>query len=315
VRSRHARRTAAAALVLLVTSLLGLGALAGSAAAQTATTTSFTTTPQSPVAELAALTFHVVVTPAAATGTVAIVSNGTQIASAMVTSGRVDVTVPSMTPGSQAVQATFYPADAAAYGSSASATQVVQVVAQGHITLTVLKGSAVSPGGPVPVGSTVDVAVSGYPASSEVTAQLDSTGVTATFRVDSAGSGHALVYLARTLPSRVYRLTATSGRVVSSFAFYVYNPALTSSPTPTPAPAVPTATPTVYAAPAGIPATGRTPQLAHTGAEVAVVVPVAVALMIGGYLMLLWSHAPSVTYASVTGRHEVRRSGPRHARR
>ena len=152
MRSRHARHTLAAAVLLLVGTVAGGIALGGEAGAQTPTTVTFSTTPESPVAELASLTFHVVVKPAAATGTVAVVANGTQIASAMVTTGSVDITVTSMTPGSQAVQATFYPADAAAYGSSASATQVVQVVAQGHITMSVVTGSAVSPGGPVPVG-------------------------------------------------------------------------------------------------------------------------------------------------------------------
>jgi len=311
VRSRHARHIVVAAVTLLASLVAVVAGLASSAGAQTSTTLSLTVSPTGVIAELTPVTFHVVVTPSTATGTVAMIANGSQIASAILTKGSVDLTVSSMAPGSQNVQATFYPADAAAYSSSASAAQVVQVVAQGQITMTVVKGKDVSPGGPVAVGATVAVVVTGFPASSSVTAVLDTTGITSTFATDSSGAGHLLVFLPRTLGSRVYRLTASSGRVVSTFTFYIYNPYATPSPTPTPArSSAPAVVATATAAVAGIRATGATPELAHTGTDVAEVVPAALVLLVGGTALMSWSR----NLGRSRGRHAGGAARPRRAR-
>ena len=330
MRSRHARHTIVAVALMLASVTLGFVRLAPSAGAQTPTKVSFTMSPTGLITSTTRVTFHVVVSPAKAAGTAALIVNGRQAASAMMVNGSVDITVAPMGPGFQQLQATFQPADPSTYSWSASAAQMLQVVTPIHITVAIANGKVLPPGAVVALGSTVAVAVTGFPKSTTALARLLPSKVIAAFSTDGSGAGRVLMFLPHSLPIGDYRLTATAGAVLATFALRVYDPNSSASPTPTPTPSSPTPVATgttppatvspgepsaassvsVAAAVEGIPATGSTPQLAHTGAELADLVPLSVAMFGGGMLMLAWSR----NLAPVRGRHTSAPSRPKHAR-
>jgi hypothetical protein len=310
--ARPARRLwrAFAALFLMVLPLVGSLALASPAsAAVTPTAVGFAFSPASPIDPFTVVTLHAVVTPSSARGYVRFLANGVPIASQIATQGDVLLSTTMLPIGTLSIVAEFVPSDTSAFQPSLSASHTLVVLAQPRAWLLTLAGVAVPAGGQVRVPSLVRVSVDGFAPNSVVAVRLGETSVSGTVHVDASGAGSTTLSAPSTLGSNVYLLTAAARALTTSFVFYVYNPgAARAAPAPSVVGSAPAAAAAVgVAVPAvGIPATGATPSLAHTGSDVVTLLPLAILLLVlGGACLSQAGAAPLAAgrHARLVGAH------------
>ncbi len=306
VIGRHVPRLRAGLAVVLVALLAVVGSIAlapSASAAPASTSVALAFSPTGPVDPFTLVSFHAVVTPRTAPGSIRFLANGVAIASGEVTGGDVALTTTMLPVGDLTIVAEYVPSDARVFAPSRSAQQPLVVVTQPRAWLLTSSGSAVPAGGQVRVPSTVQVDVDGFAADSVVSVELGGTSVGTAIRTGSDGTGSARFAIPASLGSRVYVMTAKSGSLTTSFVFYIYNPFLVpTTPPTTPPPGSPAVAPvSATVQHGGIPSTGRTPSLAHTGTDAVSMLPLGLMLLlVGGLLMRA---QPLV--AGLAGRHAV----------
>ena len=329
-RHQHVARSLAGLAVVLGTVFIALGASPASAADPATTQVSFAFLPAGTVTVLSLENFHATVTPSGANGVVYFKAGPTTIASQSVSKGEVSLSTTLLPQGLLSLTAVFVPTDAAAYAPSTSPAQQLLVLPQSRVALSTSDGTQLAAGGPIKPGTAVTVTVSGFPADQLVTVTV-TPGLAGSISTDGSGGGSTILTIPLTMKSASYQVTAASGNLSTAFGFYVYNPAVAAAATPavvaaptvssTPPPAtVPivtvvgtggtttTTTTTTTTVPAtGIPASGATPALAHTGGDVLDLGPLAVLLVLAGAGLVRLGAADSATRRQVlepsVGRH------------
>ncbi len=260
-------RHALAVLAVGVLATLSLVAAPAAHADGTATTTQLIISANGPVGVFDKVTFDAYVNPSFATGRVQFVANTTIIGTADVLAGKATITTAYHELGTLTVTAHFMADPGAPYLESVSDPQTLVVKPVPAVWLTSVSGGTYPPGGQIRVRTTVKVNIAHFTPGHSASLTLTNRSLGIAVPIDSEGSGVATITLP-TEPSVVTSLVAADGVVSAEFGFYIYNPPGSPSPTPSPTqqPATtPTPTPTSVPVGAGIPATGATPSLAHTG--------------------------------------------------
>ena len=149
-------------------------------------------------------------------------------------------------------------------------------------------GVLVPPGSEVTAGSSVVIAVSGFPAEVRVSLTLGTWPVPQSFVTSASGSGSVDTVVPATLASSVYVLAASGGNQSAAFVFYVYNPPKvgpTPTPTPTPSSVVVVAPRVVLAGDAGTAASAGS--LPVTGVSLLPLLVTAGVSLLGGLVLVL----------------------------
>jgi len=284
VSGRHATLARLAAASLLSGAVvLGIGnPVALAATSSGAATVTVAPVPSGAVSVYSSVMLTAAIQPTTGPGAVVFSVDHDRLPPVPMVDGSATVTVPFESVGDHLVTATFLSA-AADVAAVSSAPIVVTVLPQPKMWLALLSGERVPPGSELHAGQSVVAMFNGFTSDALVSFDLGGRPLPIAAQTNEFGLGSVRMTIPDTIAAGPYFFHAVVGDSTALFAFYVNRPAA-PSPTPTaavvPTPSPPTAaqpTPIIYsttvpvtgAAPrtvtVGIPTSGATPALAHTG--------------------------------------------------